>query len=123
MTPADWNAALAPHVGWQAAYGTVENAVKLAFASPVLDGQTLSTSALVEALYPEQFARGEGITARKRIYKALAALATRGLAAYATRGPERLLKHTNKLVRPWLWHSAAPIEVAKCPHCGKEIAP
>lgn len=127
MTPADWNLILAPDVPWQKAYASVEASARAhLIANPCFDAGC-STEELVEALYPKRFAIGDGILARKRIYKALAALATRGLADCATRGPERNLGHTKNLkVRPWLWHEpTAPNDEAQgirlCPHCGGKL--
>jgi hypothetical protein len=127
MTPFDWDKAMAPNVPWQEAYATVERMARAHLEhNPMLDGD-LSTADLVDALYPEEWARGEGVTARKRIFKSLAALATRGLAAYCHRGPERKLAHSAKMVRPWLWHApreanveaqAAGFKPITCPHCG-----
>lgn len=127
MTPFDWDKALSPSVSWQEAYATVGRMARAHLEhNPMLDGD-MSTADLVDALYPEEWARGEGITARKRIFKALAALATRGLADCCHRGPERKLRHSGKMVRPWLWHSpreanveaqAANSKPIICPHCG-----
>lgn len=122
--PAFWNVTMAEAVPWQEAYKAVEMAARDKLAGIE---RTLTTNELVEELYPEQFAREAGITARKRIYKALAALATRGLADCASRGEPRKLRHAKKLVRPWLWHAptvelnpeaVAANTVRQCPHCG-----
>lgn len=123
INPAMWNELLAPAVGWQDAYAHVERSAREYLATGKRD-DNWTTTELVEALYPEQFARGDGITARARIFKALAALAPRGLADCATRGPERRLKHSNKMVRPWLWHAPAERNAeaaAVCPNCGKPL--
>jgi hypothetical protein len=120
--PTDFNAALAPAVEWREAYAAVEREAR---ALLILNGdprENYTTAEMVEALYPEALARGDGITARKRIFKALAALATKGLADCATRGEPRKLRHANKMVRPWLWHAPAERndEAGQiCPHCGK----
>lgn len=124
MTPADWNTVLAPTMGWQAAYAVVEREAREFLSRQLASTQpaTFTTSELAEALYPEKLARGDGITARKRLFKALAALATHDLADCASRGEPRKLKHTNKTVRPWIWHAPTkPNNEAGarvCPHCG-----
>lgn len=111
MTPSEWNAVLAPDQDWKPAYAAVEQQVKLLFAhNPLYAQDTLSTAALVEALYPETYARGEGQVARRRMFKALQALAPRGLSAYATKGPAKMNK-MRVSVRPWLWRAPAPVEV------------
>lgn len=111
MTPSEWNAALAADRPWQEAYATVEQQVKVLFAhNPLYEHDTLGTSTLVEALYPETYARGEGVTARRRIFKALQALATRGLQDYATKGPAKL-NRMHVMARPWVWRKPDPVEV------------
>lgn len=120
----EWNRALHANVPWQEAYATVEREARqvLSFHGSLFAGETLTTDELVETLYKEADARGDGILARKRIYKALLALATHGLADCATRGEERALKHNrNKIIRPWLWHAPKAPEVKKCPHCQGEL--
>lgn len=121
MQANEWNRLLAEAVPWAEAYPAVEREARahLIITAVDLPFVGISTAELVQALYSEQFAKGEGITARKRIYKALAALATRGLADCCTKGEPRPLKHNKKkLVRPWLWHAPKATETAKCPHCG-----
>lgn len=124
MTPFQWDNAMHPTSPWQVAYGEVEREARYTLENdPTLDTD-MSTAALVERLYPEEWARGKGITARKRIFKALRALTTRGLADCCHRGAERRLRHSNKMVRPWLWHaptspnSEAQGNAKACPHCG-----
>lgn len=121
-----WNLALAPSVPWQVAYKAVADVAKrlLDVEGAEFEGAGLTTAQLVEALYPERYAVGEGITARSRIYKALAAMAKHDLAAYCSKGDARPLKHTKKLVKPWIWHAPRVVvekPVRTCPHCGEEI--
>lgn len=120
MQPSEWNRLLAEAVPWAEAYPAVEREARAYLVVTTDGGLRCTTGELVEALYPEQFAKGDGITARKRIYKALAALATRGLADCCTKGEPRPLKHNKKkLVRPWLWHAPLAKEPNRCPHCGE----
>lgn len=110
MLPNEWNAAM-NGTPWQDAYAAVEREVKAAFAhNPLLEHDTLSTSGLVEVLYPETYARGDGALARRRIFKALQALATRGLSAYASQGPSKL-NRMKVSVRPWFWRQPAPVVI------------
>ena len=139
MTPDEWNAALAPGQPWQAAYGTVERVTKALIDTWPL-GEFSSTADLVEELYPAGLVRGDaGQHARTRIFKALMALAPRGLAPYARQGAPRppknwRLKKTVKEIRPWEWSRpeapsipepiATPhvaVEAHTCPHCGEEL--
>lgn len=104
MPRIEWDRLLAPEIEWQRAYRSVGSEAKrvldaLPFAA------TLTTAELVEALYPQQYARDKaGLDARQRIFRALAAMATRDLARYASRGEPRQLKKLKKVVRPWIWH-------------------
>lgn len=120
-----WNSKLAPEIGWKEAYQHVELTTRAwIINSPRLAHEPISTNELVEAMYPEALAIGAGIAARHRIFKALMALATHGLADCCTRGPERKRAHSNLPIRPWLWHHPKErnIEaVNKCPQCGQEI--
>lgn len=117
-----WNAVLAPAVTWQDAYAAVEEQVRLllsryAYQRP--EGAT--TAEVVEALYPFGDTRGlEGLKARARIFKALAALATRGLADCATRG-DPVTNKMGKTVRPWRWHAPDPNVVKSCPTCRRPL--
>lgn len=116
-TPEQWNAVVGPAVTWRDAYALVEEQARLHFRK--LGAECLSTGAVVEALYPELAARGEvGVKARARIFKALAALAERGLVDCATRGELRL-NGMGRNVRPWLWHAPDPNVKRVCPACGK----
>lgn len=119
-----WDNLLKADVPWQQAYASVETAVLALMATPAMAGRQLTTNELVEAIYPESLARGDGILARNRIYKALMALAPRGLACYASRGEERKRAHSNIKIRPWVWHAAGQPNtehMQRCPKCGQEI--
>lgn len=123
MTPAQWAEALRPAVPWQAAYKVVAEVTRALLAAEPGGDHYLTTSDLVERLFPEHLARGEGITARRRMFSALAALAKHDLADCATRGPARKMKHLGKMVHPWHWHR--PVEKPAepcCPTCGQPIA-
>ncbi len=122
LIPALWNEHLGPAVPWNLAYPIVERETRAVLKHDPRAGEGLTTTELVEILYPEKLAKGDGITARKRIFKALAALATRSLADCASRGEPRRLKHLHRTVKPWIWHLPGALNseatVAKCPHCG-----
>lgn len=109
MTPGQWAEALAPEVPWQKAYPIVAEQARLHISHNVLVGEECSTSELVEALFPERLARGESITARKRIFKALTALAPRGLKDYCHKG-EPMRAGMMKGARPWRWQPPAVVE-------------
>jgi hypothetical protein len=130
MTPAEWNEAMSKP--WQTAYAAVERAARK-YLHAMNDDEYLTTAELVEELYPERFARGDGITARRRIFKAL--LATRNktgepamLADCRERGPEQPRRGTRgQMIRPWHWFKPGNEGAAfkpddtpprVCPHCG-----
>lgn len=100
MTSDEWNKLLAPSVHWKDAYLSVEREARayLTIGNKV----NVSTSALVEALYPIAEARGEaGVTARGRIFKALAALADHGLRDCNYRGEPKPMR--GRTIRPNIW--------------------
>jgi hypothetical protein len=102
-----WDLALGPHADWKDAYAFVEERVKYLF-DKLGNPRRFGTDELVEFLYPLDRARGPGITARKRIYTALRALAKHQLAAYCEPGQPRPLKHNpKKLVTPLIWRAPA----------------
>ena len=115
--------AVAPTVPWQVAYKAVEEKVRV-FLSTVPVTEYLTTSDLVEELFPEELARGDLIYHRRRVFKALAALATRGLSDCTTRGDPKHLGNTKQMVRPWHWHQSIPGRTppaAVCQTCGKPL--
>lgn len=120
-----WNATLAPDVGWKLAYAEVERVSRIMLTARPVPGDGHTTAEMVELLYPEAQARGDGILARRRIFKALDALATRGLADCAHRGAERKVKHGTRMIRPWRWHEPRqPNEEALanvCSKCGRPL--
>lgn len=83
-------------------------------ARQVLDensGKVFTTAELVELLFPAALAKGDGITARKRIFTALLSLADQGaMVAYVRRGEPRLQPRIKRLVKPWLWSSPLPVK-------------
>lgn len=118
-SPAEyWNPRLAPGVSRRDAYEAVSVAVRaMLSAHPQFKNSESTTTEVVEALYPEAEARGDGIAARQVIFKALAALAERDLKDCCYKGPPRRAKFG--MIRPWVWH--APRRPT-CPHCGGELA-
>ncbi len=126
MTPQEWITAMAQDVPWQKAYEVVRVQAAALLNHSVVAADGMSTTELVEALWPERYAPGAFIFQRRRVFKALMALASRGLAEYCTLGPPKL-NRMRQTVRPKRWHSrlhsvvAAPL-VQRCPHCGKEFS-
>jgi hypothetical protein len=104
MTPQEWNAALSANVPWQQAYATVETATR-ALLNAWPDDEYGATSDLVEELYPMKLVRGDdGVYARKRIFKALMALAPRGLKDCCKKGaPKRRFGNGGPMIQPWEW--------------------
>ncbi len=115
---------LAQGVDWKIAYAEVEKhareiLTRYSYQRP--DG--VGTTELAEALLPAEFVRGDGtLYIRRRIFKALAALATRGLADCAT--PGETIKGKFGPKRPWRWHAPTPGYVhapAVCKTCGRPL--
>lgn len=106
----DWNAALAPTVAWDKAYQFVADRVEHLFVK-LGNPRRFTTAELVEFFYPADRTRGAGITARRRIFSALAALADHQLKDYWEPGEPRPLKHNKaKQVTPKIWRTPAPKE-------------
>lgn len=108
-------AALDPDVGYLEAYAAVEAALREVMPA----GRTFSTEQLVEMLAPaDNWVHGDRETlARKRIYKALDALAKHGLKSWVTLGPPERGRFGT--MRRKLWRRTNP-----CPACnGTGIAP
>lgn len=124
--PAAIDAALAHGVDWKPAYTYVANLAGLFLETRGPRSKPLGTAELVERLYPVAAARGEeGTHARQRMFKALAALARRDLASYASRGAVRV-NGFGRGVKPWVWHpptepNPEAIKPPTCPHCGEPI--
>lgn len=113
---------LAKDKPWQSAYAYVQECA-INHLNHLQASQTIPTKKLVEALYTSQGSYEEHI--HKRIYQALKALATRGLADYMTLGPATVIH--GKIAHRKMWHAsqkrpALPAEPKeKCFNCGKEM--
>lgn len=123
MTPQEWNVAL-PGKRWQETYPIIEREAR-AFLELRKAKSTITTSELVEFLYPRKFAEQSdaGLEARAIIFKALLADKNPWRSEYAAQGPKRLTG-MNKGSRPWLWgarRAASDPANATCPTCGQEI--
>lgn len=83
MTAQEWEAAA--QLGWREFYPLVEAEAKVYLTKHLYHSQDmfpLSTTELVEGLWPSVWQSGG--KARQRVFKALAALETRGLAQWVT---------------------------------------
>lgn len=122
MTPPELNHALRPEVSAREAHALIAQLARAHLVHNVtLDGDMVSTTTLVEALYPQAFVRSdEAKAARDRIFKALTkrALGRYDLADCMTLGPEQRLGTSHFRGQPCLWH--APRKKQVCPHCGQE---
>lgn len=104
-----WNIVLAPDQSRSRAKIAVAVQVQALLDEGLRTSYT--TPELVERLYPAQMARGEGLTARKRLYTLLLELADKELGRYATRGePEEHPLYKGKMIRRWTWHAPRPDE-------------
>lgn len=122
MTPAQWNAALAPTVPGVVSGNAVAREVRALLDS---SAAFLSTTGLADKLYPPEHARGEeGQAARRRLFNCLRWLAENGMRDYATRGEPQVRKRygRQRLERPIIWHAPIKAEAARtCPNCGFEL--
>ncbi len=125
MTPIEWDNLLARN--WRDCYPQVFEEAKRQLGTYNKDVE-LTTTELVEAMYPEQFARGNMIARRQKIFKALkAAQGHGGLRGYWHLGTER--RYMGRPFRPPVWHryleehdQGDPHEV-ECPVCGHKFNP
>ena len=115
-----WNNLLADSVPWRQAYTSVEREAK-AYLEITQPSNPLSTAQLVEGLYPAEEARGSaGICARRRMFRAFAALADHDMKAWCVKGEPRRNKF-GKTVVPVLWRPYVEPARPVCPHCGGEL--
>lgn len=136
MTPNEWNAALAADRSWPLVYSTVEAEARrflIARNATRGEGGMLSTSDLVERLFPAALARGEGVTTRLRLFKSVIHLAKHSMADCCMRDSEPKKKlYMGHKIYGWLWHAPAgefhPEQVKPkapiprpCPHCGCDL--
>lgn len=112
ITPTQWTQWLAPAVPWQEAYSYVGAAARGLLDRPIADAPRTSytTTELVEELFPRVLARGDGITARQRIFKALKALEKHELAPYCSKGEPRNLPRLKTLITPTIWHARDEVD-------------
>lgn len=110
--PPIWDDLLDPRVSHRDAYADVAGIVRRELVA--FNGELISTNALVDFLIGRQ-----EISAytRKRLYKALAALSTRGLADCVTKGEP--VKRKFGMIRPNLWHK--PAQATVCTGCGRPL--
>jgi hypothetical protein len=121
-TPQEWNYELRLEVPTLEAFKLIGQVARAHLEHNVTLDDMVSTTTLVEALYPLAYAKQSeaGMAARGRILKALTA---RALGRYdlkdcMIRGVLQPLGIAKKMGRPCLWH--APRKPLLCPHCGQE---
>lgn len=145
MTPEQWNKALAPEVPWPEAYAVVEREVRALLTAE--RGCVFATAEVVQEIYQEHPTSHDpvGMDARRRIFKALRALATRGLKDCCTKGePEPSTTFAGRTIQRWRWHAphseqlsehgngvgpiaatfiaaATPTAPIRCPRCGHRL--
>lgn len=120
MANEDFNREVAPSQHWKTAYPFVEARAK-AVLEALPEGATLSTTALVDALYSP-----EGVIdprVHKRIYTALKALVLHGLKPYMTLGePEKV--GAQESARRKRWHNGKGVSLSLiqlCPTCKRPL--
>lgn len=110
-------AAVAPSQDWRTAYPFVEGEAKRVLDG-LPEGSTVSTKALVDAIYSPALPQDERVHAR--LFKALNACALKGLKAYMTLGEEETIGNFGRGRRK-LWHRAIAGIVATCKSCGRPL--
>ena len=125
MSPQQWNEALRPEVPTIEANKFIARIARSHLIANVLLDDMVSTTTLVEALYPIAYAKQSeaGMAARQRIIHALTdrACGKYELRDCMTKGaPERArIAGKDRVIRRNLWH--APKLAKTCPTCGQEI--
>lgn len=110
-----WNKKLDRSYGHREAYAFVEVEARALLAKYHWQRPAgVSTNELAEALIGDELITSE---ARKRLYKALAALSTRGLSDCVTKGEP--VQRQFGMIRPNLWHK--PTQATVCVGCGRPL--
>lgn len=93
-----WNELFARGASWKPAYMALAEAIV-----EVLDkgNKQYLPGALIEAIYPETMARGDGILARKRMFKGLRALAGHQFKACVKQGAP--VSFHGRVLKPYIW--------------------
>ncbi len=110
---ADWVSVLAPDQPWQEAYAIVELHSR-ALLSQLDDGMVLSTTQVVDWLWPKRFrvlGDVDQAAAHRRLYKSLNALQRHDLMDCCTLGTPR--KIYGRVSTPVLWHKPDPVKTAR----------
>jgi len=112
-------AALAPENDWRTAYPFVEVAARAILDTTGLSSWT--TTELADAIYNPNEAHDPKV--RKRVFQALKALATRGLASYCSVAPEVARIGSIENARRKVWHAARAglVSPPKCPTCKRPL--
>ena len=123
MTPQQWIEKLNPSVPILEANKLIAKVVRAHLIANVLLDDMVSTTTLVDAIFPLDFAKQSeaGMAARKRIFQALSwrALARYDLHDCVTAGIERRVGTLKIMGTPCLWH--APKAVPVCSECGRPL--
>jgi len=121
MTPQDWDAALRPEATNPECDAFVALVVRAHLAANVMLDDIVSTTELVQQIYPIEYARASdnGMEARHRLFKCLIRLAKGDLKDCTTRGPVQKLGKYRKPGHPILWHPPHPVAI--CEKCGRPI--
>lgn len=123
MTPAEWE--VLSNRGWREFYPIVHDHATQELAK-LQPGAEISMTELIERLFPSSLARGNGITARQKMFDAMIAAVKKDLLqGYHHPGPAR--RYMGKNVHPHVWHAydAQHVKVAEieCPCCGTKFVP
>lgn len=123
MTPLEIEVELREEIGWQRAQEVVDQIGRELLAS-LPATQTITTTDLVNRLYPLQAVRGDG-KARQRLFKILQQVYHGEpvvLKDCRMRGPEKRFR--GRKVHGWLFHAPRatpkPMRLICCPNCQHE---
>ena len=123
MTPQDWNVALRPEVPNAEAHKFIATIVRAHLEHNILLDDMVSTTTLVDTIYPAALAKQSdvGKAARDRIFNALRKeyLAGHELKDCVTPGIKQKIGIAKRLGTPLLWH--APRKVKCCEACGQPL--
>ncbi len=105
---------------WQTAYPIVEAMAKFILGHMVPGAERISTAQLAESIYPTTGAFMCDV--RKRVFKALEACASRGLAPYVELGPLEQIGLTNGRRKLWGPPQTTPgARYTVCGACGQKL--
>lgn len=116
-TSTSWNELFATGAPWRPAYAALAEAVVAVLSE---GGKQYLPAALIEKIYSESLARGDGILARKRMFKGLRALAKHQFKHCVKQGTP--VNFHGRVLRPYIWFKPdegpwPPVLTTTCSRC------